>query len=96
VDQIFDRFERLFKSWLAGDNLDYADSGESRGRGFRSGDADFNAAMDELDDFLARDKTETEARERAKARREAEERSRSATGRGRGAASGPPNEIVLA
>ena len=68
MDQIFDRFERLFRSWVAGDAE--ADSGTGRRR---SGNADFDAAMDELDDFLDRGRTETEARERAeRARRERE------------------------
>jgi DnaJ-domain-containing protein 1 len=99
VDQIFDRFERLFKSWV---------SGEAEVLGSRSsrpayGDPDFSAAMDELDDFLDRGRTETEARERseaaARARREREEAGRGAQGARpgyRNANSGPPQEIVAA
>jgi hypothetical protein len=71
VDQIFDRFERLFKSWVAGTA---ESSGENAER--RTGDPDFDAAMDELNDFLNTYRTATEERERQKARREAEDRAR--------------------
>jgi hypothetical protein len=100
VDPIFDRFERLFKSWVAAD----ADtlfgqprsSGLGRGRG---GDSDFEAAMDELDDYLDKGRTETEARERERERREREEAARRATGysaRGAAGSSGPPQALVQA
>jgi DnaJ-domain-containing protein 1 len=84
VDQIFDRFERLFKSWVTAE----ADLfGRPPGRD-RSGNPDLDAAMDELDDFLSADRTETEARERAKARRAEEEARRAASGARAGAAGG--------
>jgi DnaJ-domain-containing protein 1 len=107
VDQIFDRFERLFKSWVAGEAETLGD-GPSRGartsRGYSS-DPDLDAAMDELDDFLDRGRTETEARERREAadrsRREREEAARGTSSRGsyssaRTGYSGPPQEIVQA
>ena len=47
MDQIFDRLERLFKSWVTPDSDDaYTERKRS------SGDSDFDSAMDELDDFL--------------------------------------------
>jgi hypothetical protein len=88
VDQIFDRFERLFKSWIAGE--EEVLGGRTRGgpRGRASGDSDFDAAMAELDDFLDLGRTETEAREKAESqRREREARARP---------SGPPPEILRA
>ena len=97
VDQIFERFERLFNSWVSGQ----AEILGSRGSRPASGDQDFNAAMDELDDFLDRGRTETEARERAeaaaRARREREDASRRSGGPSyRSPNSGPPQEIVAA
>jgi len=81
VDQIFDRFERLFKSWLndeAGNLFGARPGGHPGGRtGFRSsGDPDLDAAMSELDDFLDNDRTETEKREAERERREREEAER--------------------
>lgn len=98
MDQIFDRFERLFRSWVASDAEERFGSGPRASRS--SGDADFDSAMDELDDFLDRGRTETEAREREKARREREEAARRASGSrpssyGTGA-SGPPQALVQA
>jgi DnaJ-domain-containing protein 1 len=80
VDQIFDRFERLFKSWISSDTAELF--GSSGARGSRSGasrgggDPDFESAKDELDDFLDTGRTETEARERDRERREREESAR--------------------
>lgn len=103
MDPIFDRFERLFKSWVSGDADEHfghsRDSGTSRHYG---GDSDFAAAMDELDDFLDRGRTETEAKERERERREAEEASRRARGGAGGGASrtaaagGPPAALIQA
>jgi DnaJ-domain-containing protein 1 len=98
VDQIFDRFERLFKSWVAGTT----DSSEELFGGARSrrtsGDADLDAAMDELDDYLDMGRTESEARERARVRREREEASRraSASFSRSGGPSPPPAALVQA
>jgi len=99
VDQIFDRFERLFKSWVSSE----AESLGVRATRSRTGDADLDSAMDELDDFLDRGRTETEARERQaeadRQRREREEAARAAGGGryGQGAsASGPPSQVVAA
>lgn len=79
MDQIFDRFERLFKSWVAGTAEDV---GERSNRS--SGDPDFQAAMDELDDFLNSDRTATQERERReaadRARREREDAARRRSG----------------
>lgn len=79
MDQIFDRFERLFKSWVAGE-------AEELGKTFsgkkRTGDPDLDSAMDELDDFLDADREAAEARAKARAEREeAERRSREGAGR---------------
>lgn len=77
MDQIFDRLERLFKSWVVPD----AEEGRaSPGGARRSGDPDLDAAMDELDDYL--DKDRAAAEQRQKARLEAEARARSAAGAG--------------
>jgi hypothetical protein len=106
VDQIFDRFERMFKSWVsnATDEVEELFGGSRSGSearfGSRSsgGDSDFDAAMDELNDFLDIGRTETEAKERERARREREEASRRATGAS-GFASrpgGPPPALVRA
>jgi hypothetical protein len=93
VDQIFDRFERMFKSWIAGAAED-AEEILGAGRARRpSGDSDFDAAMDELDDFLDLGRTQTEAQERERARREREETARRAA---QGRPSGPPAALVAA
>jgi hypothetical protein len=98
VDQIFDRFERMFKSWIASDAEDVFGGPRSSPR--TSGDPDVDAAMDELDDFLDRGRTETEAREREKARREREEASRRRAGGTSSASSaghsGPPQALIQA
>jgi DnaJ-domain-containing protein 1 len=79
VDQIFDRLERLVKSWVnsASDSAsEYA--GKNPGStpdGAPSGDPDLDAAMAELDDYLDISKTETERREAAE-KRASEERAR--------------------
>ena len=96
MDQIFDRFERMFKSWVSSASDDVEELlGGSRGRR-PSGDSDLDAAMDELDEFLNLGRTETEARERDRARREREEAARRVAGAGRGGASGPPSALVQA
>jgi hypothetical protein len=89
VDQIFDRFERLFKSWVAGDS----DSRTTSSHG-GSGNADFDAAMDELDDFLDRGRTESEARDRAEQARRARDDAARASAGARPA--GPHPRIVAA
>jgi len=96
VDQIFDRFERLFKSWISGDS-DTIGSRPARGA---YGDPDLDAAMDELDDFLDRGRTETEAKERREAADRAR-REREGAARARGGPAGnwksnsfPPKEII--
>jgi DnaJ-domain-containing protein 1 len=98
VDQIFDRFERMFKSWVAGAADDVEELfGAARVRG-SSGDSDLDAAMDELDDFLNAGRTETEARERDRARREREEAARrsSTSSSSYSRPSGPPATLVKA
>ena len=106
MDQIFDRLERLFKSWVAED----ADSSQNRaapsGSARSSGNSDLDAAMSELDDFLDTSRTETEKREREKLRREQEAREREARSRASGAQasgggqgsgprpSGPPKRLI--
>jgi len=90
VDQIFDRFERLFKSWVSG-------SADGRTQHFRhGGDSDFDAAMDELDDYLDAGRSETEARDRDRARREREEAARRAAASSSAHPHGPPTAIVQA
>jgi DnaJ-domain-containing protein 1 len=94
VDQIFDRLERLFKSWVTPDSdEDYS------GRRSSSGNPDLDAAMDELDDFLDKDRSAAEARAREREQREKEERARAeAQGRnqGRSQAGGPPAVVTEA
>ncbi len=96
MDQIFDRLERLIKSWVTMDDGDSGSGGlfgRAQGSGGRgSGDPDLDAAMSELDDFLGSSRTETEERERAqaaererKARLERERASRAGAGAGSGA-----------
>jgi hypothetical protein len=96
VDQIFDRFERLFKSWVSGTANAAVDGAEELFGGTRtrrsSGDSDLDAAMDELDDFLDMGRTESEAKERERARRAREEALR----RPAAAPSGPPAALVQA
>jgi hypothetical protein len=98
VDQIFDRFERMFKSWVSGAADGAADRTEDLLGGGKSrrasGDSDFDAAMDELDDYLDTGRTETEARERERARREEAARRASASPHYR--PSGPPQALVQA
>ncbi len=99
MDQIFDRFERMFRSWVNGaaeevENL----FGSSRSRS-STGDPDFDEAMAELDDFLDRGKTESEARERARERREQEAYNRSGSsysGSAGRSPSGPPAQVIQA
>jgi hypothetical protein len=103
VDQIFDRFERLFQSWVnsSADSAAVDSAGLFGGsRQSRSnGDPDFDSAMDELNDYLGRGRTETEAKERERARREREESARRASSSSRTAysrPSGPPEALVRA
>ena len=73
MDQFFDRFERLFKSWVA-----QGEEPRSARPARRSGDPDVDAAMDELDDFLSAARGDDAAAEREKARRLADEARRRA------------------
>ena len=100
MDQIFDRFERLFKSWVASD-ADELFGGTRASR--PTGNSDYDAAMSELDDYLDTGRSETEARERDRARREREEAARRASSssssfsaRPGGAPSGPPAALLQA
>jgi hypothetical protein len=96
VDQIFDRFERLFKSWVSEDTAELFGSGTRQSRS--SGDSDFDSAMSELDDYLDRGKTESEARERDRARRQREEAARrsSSSYTTYSRPSGPPQALIQA
>jgi len=107
VDQIFDRFERMFRSWVNGaaneaQSLFGSSPGARRssGPGRTTGDPDLDEAMAELDDFLDRGKTESEARARAEERRARENAARHSSstygGPSGGRASGPPAAIVQA
>ena len=71
MDQFFDRFGRLIRSWATPDH-----EGPSARTSRRSGDPDVDAAMDELDDFLSAAKGDDEAIEREKARRKAADEAR--------------------
>ncbi|HUX36463.1 MAG TPA: DnaJ domain-containing protein [Rectinemataceae bacterium] len=82
MDQIFDRFERLFKSWVSPDEASPSDRA-----GKRSGDSDFDSAMDELDDFLSAAKGDDEAAKRERERRRAAEEARARASSGGAAAS---------
>lgn len=97
MDQIFDRFERLFRSWVSEGADDLFGGGLRQSRS--KGDPDFDSAMDELDDFLDRGRTETEAKERGRVRREREESARRASSSSHTAysrPSGPPEALVQA
>ena len=96
MDQIFDRFERLFKSWVSG-SVDSTEELFGRTQARRpSGNSDYDDAMSELDDYLDTGRTETEAREREKARRDREAASRRASATSTGRPSGPPAALVQA
>lgn len=88
MDQIFERLERLVKAWVnSGTSSSASYAGKTSGRS--SGDADLDAAMAELDDFLDTSKTESERREAAERRREAErERQETERRRRRGSSAG--------
>jgi len=87
MDQFFDRFERLFKSWVAP-----GDEPRSARPSRRSGDPDVDAAMDELDDFLSAARGDSEAAERDKARRADEEARRRAEEAARARATGASSQ----
>ncbi len=96
MDQIFDRLERLIKSWVT---MDEGDSGigghfgrsSAAGRKRGTGDPDLDAAMNELDDFLDSSRTATEERERSESaereRRTRMERERASRHGGNGSGS---------
>lgn len=104
MDQIFDRLERLVKSWTTPDDEEPLAGRRSSARG--SGDPDLDAAMSELDDYLDKDREAAEARQKererreraAKAQAEAERAARGGYRQGMGASrpSGPPEEVVAA
>lgn len=104
MDQIFDRFERMFKSWVSGASDEVDEAFGEAGSRRSSGDPDLDAAMDELDDYLDAGRTATEARERDRKRREREEAARRASGAssarssrpGAASASGPPAALIQA
>jgi hypothetical protein len=101
VDQIFDRFERMFMSWVSSAADDAGEIlGKRRSSMRGSGDPDLDAAMDELDDFLDQGRTETEAREREEGRRRAAEEARrrqnSYAPSGAYSRSGPPEALLQA
>lgn len=93
MDQLFERFERLIRSWV-NSTIDASaayDGGTAQARRrSSSGDPDLDAAMAELDDFLDTSRTETERRESAERRaeeesaRKARERQRAYGGGGAG------------
>lgn len=91
MDQIFDRLERLIKSWVTPDS-DESPTRQRGGGGY--GDPDLDAAMDELDDFLDRDRGAAEARERA--RREHETRARASAEANRNSSAAPDRRLVEA
>lgn len=93
MDQIFDRLERLLKSWVTPDQ----DSTYSR-TSSSTGNDDLDAAMSELDDFLEGDRASAEAKAKERASREAEQRARAkaAAEAASRAASGPPKAVVEA
>ncbi len=95
MDEIFDRFGRLIKSWatqgIGAAHGIAADHGS--GKVHKSGDADFDSAMSELDDFLAVGKKEDSA---ARAAREARERARAEAAAKAEAAAAPDPRLVAA
>jgi hypothetical protein len=89
VDQIFDRLEHLFKSWVTPDqDSNYTSKTSS------SGDPDVDTAMSELDDFLKGDRASTEAKAKERLAREAAERARAEAAARK--ASGPPRIVAEA
>ena len=104
MDQIFDRLERLVRSWTTPDDEEPSAGRRSSTRS--SGDPDLDAAMSELDDYLDKDREAAEARQKererreraAKAQAEAERAARGGyrPGMGGGRPSGPPEEVVSA
>ena len=101
MDQLFDRFERMFMSWVSSAANDASETlGTRRSQARGSGDPDLDAAMDELDDYLDQGRTETEAREREEARRRAAEESQRRQNAYSGSSgysrSGPPEALLKA
>lgn len=100
MDQIFDRFERLFKSWVSSETADLFGSGASARAGSArgSGDPDLDSAMDELDDFLNAGRMDSEAKERERERQRARESARSSSSSSTtySRPQGPPPALVQA
>ncbi|MDX9898021.1 MAG: DnaJ domain-containing protein [Spirochaetia bacterium] len=98
VDQLFDRFGDLLKSWTI-PAQPYAGPFSDPARGQRFGDPDLDDAMAELDAYLDDDKAaEERLRRQREAREEAERQrtnSRPASGGAR-PASGPPAKLLKA
>ncbi len=106
VDQLFDRFGNLLKSWMgsgASDNRPFSDPYQGGHDGARSGNAAgdpfLDDAMAELDAFLEDDREAQERLEREReTRRRAEEQARARKpGYGSsGQGAGPPAKLVAA
>lgn len=98
VDQLFDRFGDLLKSWTR-PSEPYSGPFSEPARGQRSGDPDVDEAMAELDAYLDDDKTAQERlRREREARQEAERQRANAKSQSSGPrqASGPPSKLVKA
>lgn len=95
MDQLFDRFGDLLRSWTApGGDRPFAEPGaQARGR---SADPLFDEAMDELDAFLDDDKGKQERLRAEREAREAREREQDARNRAESRPSGPPAKLIEA
>lgn len=93
MDQLFERLETLFRSWVSPDLEQDAYSSTRGGHG-GTGDADLDAAMAELDDYLDKNKSDREAREASEARRRAQESARQRAYQASRRPGGPPPIII--
>lgn len=100
MDQLFDRLEKLVKSWISLDDAEEKLGGllgrshGSSSRSSRSGDPDLDEAMRELDDYLDTSRSESEKREsaeKARAERESRDRARRSHSAGSGYSNGSPS-----
>jgi len=94
VDQLFDRFGDLLRSWVRSDGTEPPPFSDPFRRSGSSGDPVLDEAMAELDAYLDDDREAQERLRRQRdAREQAEERSRATRS---GAPSGPPPRLVAA
>lgn len=94
VDQLFDRFGDLLKSWVRSDGIEPPPFSDPFRRSGSAGDPALDEAMAELDAYLDDDRA---AQERLRREREARDRAEERAHATRsGAPSGPPPRLVAA